>query len=341
MRAPAPSDRPLVAALLTDGMWSHDLANVIQVFGDSVTLGEAPACELALVAPSEAVELDHGLSAQTIPLGDLDRRPTLVCIPGFTDPVRSLLPRGSDVDAAGEGLDAASAWLRDAHGAGAQVASLGTGSFLLARAGLLDGTTCTTHHAYAGLFRSLFPQVPLEPELILTHDARRGVWTSAGGASGLDLCLSLLSALAGPRRAAAVSEAMSLWRPHSLDARQEAFGMPRSAAGELAMSDIDTLCQAIRRDLSHPWTVREMARRAGMSERTLQRRFLQGTGETPKAWLGTQRLELASALLEQTDLPLPLVAARVGLDSANVLYRLFRSRTGESPSHHRRRFLAP
>ncbi len=338
MPAETQPKRPLVAALLTDGMWSHDLANVIQVFGDSVTLGEAPACELVFVAPTERVELDHGLSARAVPLEDFPWRPDLVCVPGFTDPASSLLPQSPGGRAAERDLDACTAWLRDTHDAGAQVASLGTGSFLLARAGLLDEAPCTTHHAYAEFFRSLFPRVPLEPELILTHDARLGIWTSAGGASGLDLCLSLLSALAGPRRAAAVAGAMSLWRPHSPDARQEAFGMPETTVGELAMSDIDTLRKVVRSDLSHPWTVSEMARRAGMSERTLQRRFLQGTGETPKAWLGTQRIELAAALLEQTDLPLPLVAQRVGLGSADVLYRLFRDRYGESPSAHRRRF---
>lgn len=327
-----------VALLLMNDMWSHDVANVIQVFGDNIILGGPPRCSLTLVARTPDVRLDHGLSAAATPLDEAMVAPDLICVPGFVDPAATFGATRDEIVTA-ESATCAS-WLRSAHGAGAVVASLGTGAFLLAEAGLLDGVVCTTHHAYARLFSSLYPQARLARDLILTHDREHAVWTSAGGASGLDLCLSLLSSLAGAREAAAVSEAMSLWRPHPLESRQAAFGMPHTASDELAMSDIDTLCQAVRRDLAHPWTVDEMARRAGMSERSLQRRFLQSTGETPKSWLGTQRVELASALLEQTDLPLPLIAARVGLGSADVLYRLFRSRTGESPSRHRRRFLA-
>lgn len=333
-----PSRTLRIALLLMNGMWSHDVANVIQVFGDNIILNESPHCSLTLVAHAPAVRLDHGLSAATMPLDKVPSFPDLVCVPGFDDPATTF---GGARDAASAAESAACAsWLYRAHEEGAVIASLGTGAFLLAEAGLLDNVTCTTHHAYANLFSSLFPQARLARDLILTHDREHNVWTSAGGASGLDLCLSLLSSLAGSREAAAVSEAMSLWRPHPLESRQAAFGMPFTASDALAMSDIDTLCQVIRHDLSHPWTVGEMARRAGMSERSLQRRFLQSTGETPKSWLGTQRIEMASALLEQTDLPLPLIAERVGLSSADVLYRLFRTRTGESPSAHRRRFLS-
>lgn len=355
--------RPLVVALLIDDMWSHDLANVIQVFADSPTLGEEAPCELVFVAPGGRARLDHGLSAEALTLERTPARADLVCVPGFASPAATFGATGSDAtpgpDAARaadpaavtpadpkasatagarDELDACCSWLRRAYESGAQVAALGTGTFVLARAGLLDGVTCTTHHAYVELFSALFPTARLEPERILTRDAARRVWTSAGGVSGLDLCLSLLATLAGPRAAADVSSAMSLWRPRSLETRQEAFGMPGTTSEARAMSDVDALRAAVSRDLSHPWTVSEMARVAGMSERSLQRHFLRNVGETPKTWLTSQRLELASALLEQTDLPLPVVAARVGLGSADVLYRLFRDHYGEAPSAHRRRF---
>lgn len=272
--------RPRVVALLADGMWSHDLANVIQVFADSPTLGEEAPCELAFVAAGGRARLDHGLSAEALPLEGTPARADLVCVPGFTSPAAAF---GAGAPRPPAGLNSCCAWLRDAYGAGAQVASLGTGTFVLGRAGLLDGVTCTTHHAYAALFSDLFPSARLEPDRVLTRDAARRVWTSAGGASGLDLCLSLLASLAGPRAAADVSEAMSLWRPRSLDTRQDAFGMPATEAGRHAMSDVDALRSAVSRDLSHPWTVAEMARCAGMSERSLQRHFLRNVGETPKA----------------------------------------------------------
>jgi AraC family transcriptional activator FtrA len=81
-----------------------------------------------------------------------------------------------------------------------------------------------------------------------------------------------------------------------------------------------------------------MARASGVSVRTFQRHFLESIGETPKEWLLAQRLELATMLLVQTDLPMPVVASRVGLSGADALYRLFVAQLGESPSSYRKRF---
>lgn len=326
--------RPRVAALLFDGVWSHDLANIIQVFGDSAPLrGEAP-CELALVSAGSVVSLDHGLSAATVRLSDYGTDCDLVCVPGFVDPLACLCPHADDPATAPvrEGYR----WLRDVCDAGAEVASLGSGAFVLAWADLLDGVRCTTHHAYAQEFSKLFPLARLCPDTMLTRDD--GVWTSAGGASGLDLCVSMLAHLAGSAAASSVSEAMSLWRPHAIDSSSQAFGIPSTPAGELAVEDVDDVCRAVLRDLAHPWRVDELARRAGMSVRTFERHFVQATGDTPKRWIVSQRLAMARDLLEQTDLPLPLVASRVGIGSADVLYRCFVREQGESPSAYRRRF---
>lgn len=87
---------------------------------------------------------------------------------------------------------------------------------MLAQAGLLDGVRCTTHHAFADEFRRLFPAASLDEDTIFTLDPDRGIWTSAGGASGLDLCLSLVMYFSGPAVASEVDEAMSLWNPQPL-----------------------------------------------------------------------------------------------------------------------------
>lgn len=320
-----------VGVLLMNGMWTHDVANTIQVFGNGTPIRGTVTCDFAFVAHRPHVRLDHGLSAEALPLGSVSGTYDLICVPGFVDPI-------ADLDADEESYAACCDWLSDAHAMGAEVASLGTGAFVLAGAGLLDGLECTTHHAFADDFRRLFPNVRLTEGKILTHDATHRVWTSAGGASGLDLCLSLLAHLAGASAAAAVSEAMSLWRPHSIDARDNAFGMPANEAAAKRASDIDQICHAVAASLARPWSVAQMAQASGMSRRTFERHFVEATGETPKSWLDSQRFETASTFLVQTDLPMPVIASRVGLSSADVLYRLFVSRTGESPRAYRRRF---
>ncbi|MCI6547038.1 MAG: helix-turn-helix domain-containing protein [Coriobacteriaceae bacterium] len=320
---------PRVVALLMDGMWTHDLANVIQVFGNGVPLeGRAP-CDLAFASTGRSVSLDHGLSAATTPLCECDPAPELVCVPGFVDPCRSI-----QSDETAETI----AWLREAFRHGAEVASLGTGAFVLGAAGLLDGLRCATHHASSAEFRRLFPVAVLDVDSVFTHDRDRGIWTSAGGASGLDLCLSLVSHLSGPVVASQVAEAMSLWNPRPLGTRSDAFGMPGTPEGERRGRDVGQVCKIVRADLSRSWTVASMARVGGVSVRTFQRHFLESMGDSPKRWLLAQRLELATMLLVQTDLPMPVVASRVGLSGADALYRLFVARLGESPSSYRKRF---
>ena len=140
---------PRVVALLMDGMWAHDLANVIQVFGNGAPLkGQAP-CELTFASTASSALLDHGLSAATTPLRACDTTPDLVCVPGFVDPCRAIQS---------DETDETIAWLRESARHGAEVASLGTGAFVLGAAGLLDGVRCTTHHAFSAEFRLLFPR---------------------------------------------------------------------------------------------------------------------------------------------------------------------------------------
>lgn len=320
---------PRVVALLMDGMWAHDLANVIQVFGNGAPLkGQAP-CELTFASTRSSALLDHGLSAATTPLRACDTTPDLVCVPGFVDPCRAI-----QSDETGETI----AWLRESARHGAEVASLGTGAFVLGAAGLLDGVRCTTHHAFSTEFRLLFPAALLDEDAIFTHDRTRGIWTSAGGASGLDLCLSLASHLSGPVVASRVAEAMSLWNPRPLGTRSDAFGMPDTPEVERRGKDVEQVCKIVSANLSRPWTVAAMARASGVSVRTFQRHFLESMGETPKEWLLAQRLELATLLLVQTDLPMPVVASRAGLSGADALYRLFVAQLDESPSSYRKRF---
>ena len=138
-----------------------------------------------------------------MPLGSCHEVPDLICVPGFADPSHAAW-----TDEEEEALS----WLCRCHAAGAEVASLGTSAFLLAQAGLLDGVRCTTHHAFVSEFRRLFPAALLM-RTRYSDDPDRGIWTSAGGTSGLDLCISPVMHFSGPAVASEVAEAMGLWNP--------------------------------------------------------------------------------------------------------------------------------
>lgn len=340
--------KPRVIAFLTDGMWSHDVANVIQVFGGSLAVGGESPCEFQIVSSGTTVELDHGISVRCLPCGRFDGSADLICIPGFTDPMAfddacstsaERVPAWTGPQAPAPRLtDEAVAWLCGQWASGSEMVALGTGAFLLARVGLLDGVVCTTHWLYAPELARRYPKTLVDAARLHAYDPHTRMRTSAGGAAGVDACLAALVDIAGHRAAHVVSSAMNLWSPRSLDARQDALGMPGAPATERVGEGIAQLKDAVRRHMDHDWSIAEMAWYAGMSPRTFQRHFVAVEGQTPAKWLVSEQVMRAGQLLEETDLPLPIVAARVGISSPDVLRRHFLAARGESPSAYRKRF---
>lgn len=356
--APAPASaftphKPRVACLLMDGMWSHDMASVVQVFGSTLAEGGSDPCDLVFLSEGELVELDHGIMVRTMPVARFDGTAELVCIPGFVDPfaiddrlAREHRPIADIRPSTAAGVRAQRmspelrAWLSGQSASGSEICALGTGAFALALAGLLSGVHCTTHWLFASELSRLFPEARVDAARMLAFDERTRIRTSAGGASGVDLCLAALVDIAGHGAASSVAAAMNLWSPRSLDARQDAFGMARTSAAERAGEDIEQLKDAVHRHMDHSWSVSEMAWYVGMSTRTFQRRFQEVMGETPTRWIAGERMAVAAQLLEETDLPLPLIASRVGLSSADILRKRFQDRYGEAPSAYRKRLRA-
>lgn len=345
--------KPRAVCFLMDGMWSHDLANVIQVFGSALALDGEDPCELVFVADAEQVELDHGIFVRTMPIGCFEGAADLVCIPGFVNPLvideRFERVDGSDERArsvtcreapASRLTPDAMTWLGGQHALGAQFAALGTGCFVLGAVGLLRGVRCTTHWVFAEDLQRLFPSARVDATRILAYDESAHIRTCAGGASGADLCLAALVDICGHAAANSIASAMNLWSPRSLDARQDAFGMASTPEVERAGEDIEELKDAVHRHIGHSWSVPEMAWYVGMSTRTFQRRFQAAVGETPAHWIMGERLAVAAQLLEETDLPLPLVASRVGLSSADLMRKRFQEFYGETPSAYRKRLRA-
>jgi transcriptional regulator GlxA family with amidase domain len=226
------------------------------------------------------------------------------------------------------------ALLREAAGRGIRLASICTGAFLLAEAGLLDGAGATTHWLDTARLAGDFPEVRVDPGVLFVDNGQ--VLTSAGLAAGIDLCLHLISRDHGAAVAAQAARALVV--PHRRDGNMaQRLRHPAAEAGEYRLREtLDWL----HRNLHRPLTLAEIARRAGLSVRHLHRRFKAETGATPLRWLLWARVERTRELLETTDLPVERIAHIAGFGSAASLRTHFRERVGGSPSAYRRAFRA-
>ncbi|MGI5353124.1 GlxA family transcriptional regulator [Streptomyces sp. CA-250714] len=215
---------------------------------------------------------------------------------------------------------------------GTRVASICTGAFVLASAGLLDGKRATTHWSAVERFERLFPAVELDSDVLYVDEG--SVLTSAGIASGVDLCLHMIRRDHGAAVANEVAR-RTVVPPHR-DGGQAQF--IRRPVPEPRLSSTGTARNWALRHLDRPLTLRELAERESMSVRTFTRRFREEVGVSPQQWLTQQRIERVRQLLEESDLPIEQIAARAGFGSASTLRMHFQAALGVSPSAYRRTF---
>ncbi|MFC5027943.1 GlxA family transcriptional regulator [Streptomyces sp. DSM 41987] len=217
---------------------------------------------------------------------------------------------------------------------GTRVVSICTGSYLLAAAGLLDGRPATTHWDSADHFQRLFPQVKVDPDVLYIDDG--DILTSAGVASGIDLCLHIVRRDHGTAIANAVAR-RTVVPPHR-DGGQAQYIQRPLPEPQLA-STTAARAWALGR-LDRPLTLRELAERESMSVRTFTRRFREEVGISPGQWLVQQRVERARHLLESSDLSVDQVAHRAGFGTATSMRQRLHAALGVSPSAYRRTFNA-
>ncbi len=217
---------------------------------------------------------------------------------------------------------------------GARLVSICTGAFLLAAAGLLDGRRATTHWALTDHFRELFPRVELDADVLFVDHG--DVLTSAGAASGVDVCLHLVRRDHGSEVANQVARRCVV--PPYRDGGQAQY-IERPVPPASGTGTGPTRDWALHR-LDRPLSLDELAAHAAMSTRTFARRFREETGLSPGRWLTQQRLRRARHLLESSDLPVERVAHEVGFATATSLRRHLAAEAGVAPSAYRRTFRA-
>jgi AraC family transcriptional regulator, transcriptional activator FtrA len=223
--------------------------------------------------------------------------------------------------------------IRAAYDRGARIVSFCSGAFALAAAGVLDGRRATTHWMYAEDLARRYPRVRFDPDVLYVDDGQ--VLTSAGTAGGIDLALHIVRTDHGPRVANEVARRMVV-APHREGGQAQFVSTPIPAVPY--RDGIQCLLEWLQEHLDEPLTVDDLARMAVMSPRTLARRFRDATGTTPLKWLTHQRVQRAQELLTTTDLPVDVIASRVGMGTAANLRQHFRAATELSPAAYRARY---
>lgn len=222
--------------------------------------------------------------------------------------------------------------LTAAHDRGARLAAISTGAFALAATGLLDGRRATTHWHYTRALAAKHPGVRVDENVLFVDEG--SVLTSAGAASGIDLCLHILR---GDLGVAASNHAARRLVAAPYRSGGQAQYVPRSVPEPLGERFAATREWALRR-LGEPLTLETLARHAAVSARTLSRRFVEDTGYTPMQWVMRARIDLARELLERSERGVEQIAAEAGLGTGANLRLHFQRILGTTPSEYRRTF---
>ncbi|MEU7789041.1 helix-turn-helix domain-containing protein [Amycolatopsis sp. NPDC049159] len=310
----------IVAVLALDQVVPFDLATPIETFSRTRLLDGSPAYEVRICAP--APEVDAGAFTLRPPwdLTGLANADTII-VPGRS----ANPPVPAPVVAA----------LRAAAERGARIASICSGAFILAETGLLDGLRATTHWAAAPELARLHPAVEVDPDVLYVDNGR--ILSSAGAAAGLDLCLHLVRRDHGSAVAAAAAR-MSVM-PLEREGGQAQFivhDTPPAPRG----SELEPLLAWLEENCAAELTLPGIAGHAGMSTRTLNRRFREQTGTTPLQWLLRARVRRAQHLLEATGEPVDRIAGQVGFGSPTAFRERFKRVVGRSPQAYRASFRA-
>jgi transcriptional regulator GlxA family with amidase domain len=254
---------------------------------------------------------------------------------GFRGPIDTLIVVG------GKGVDgvaadrAVIAWMRRMAGRVRRLASVCTGAFVLAEAGLLDGVGVTTHWQRAEELARRYPRLRVERDRIWVREGK--VWTSAGVTAGMDLALAMIEEDCGADVALGVARAMVMYLRRPGDQSQYSTPLRLQAA------ETPSLRELVAWASDHPdadLSVPALAKRAGRSPRHLTRLFRAELGVAPGEAVEQLRVEAARRALQQSAAGLEQIAARCGFGSAEVMRRVFVRALHVTPSEYRQRFSA-
>lgn len=211
-----------------------------------------------------------------------------------------------------------------------RIASICTGAFILAEAGLLTGRRATTHWAFSATLRDRYPSIRLEEDRIFLIDG--SIWTSAGMSAGVDLALAMVEKDTGRDTARAVAQTLVLYHRRAGGQSQHSTMLALEPKSDRVQTALSYAQQNLRNALS----VEELADAAHLSPRQFSRVFRAETGESPAKAVERLRIEAARLMLEQGRHPIDVIARETGFDDRNRMRRAFVRAYGVSPQEIRR-----
>ncbi|MEX1349498.1 MAG: GlxA family transcriptional regulator [Desulfobacterales bacterium] len=223
-------------------------------------------------------------------------------------------------------------WLLDAHARGADIASICLGAFLLAKTGLLDYKDATTHWGYANRFRKEFPRVRLKQGEIITDEGN--LLCSGGANAGGDLSLYLIAKYVNKEVAHQTARVMVMDADRKSQLPYLTYRFDKTH-GDRGILDIQAW---IEDHFNEDVTVDLLAARANMTRRTLERRFREATGESPRRYIQRIRVEKAKQFLQEGGMTFDEITYRVGYEDSSTFSRVFKKNTGLSPVLYKRKF---
>jgi transcriptional regulator GlxA family with amidase domain len=271
--------------------------------------------DLRLMAPGGGeIESSSGLKLSATPLA--------------RGPFDTVIVSGGEIARSNEALTKILAWLKKVKAR--RIASVCSGAYFLAEAGLLDGRCATTHWASSDDFARNYPKVNLDAERIFVRDGN--VWTSAGISSGIDLALALIEDDLGPEIARRTAQQLVVHQ------RRPGGQSQFSALVELGgrTGRFAELIDWMRARLGEDLTVERLADQAAMSPRNFARVFAAETGATPAKAVERLRLETARAAVETSHAPLDRIAETTGFGDLSRMRRAFMRNFAQPPQALRR-----
>lgn len=223
-------------------------------------------------------------------------------------------------------------FVKRAAGAAARVASVCSGSAILAEAGLLDGRRATSHWNAVETIARAYPQVTMEPDAIFVRDGH--IWTSAGITAGMDLAIALVEEDLGRAAALQIARRHVLYMMRPGGQSQFSAELQSQKAGAKTGAAVSYIAANLHR----PLTARAIAAAAGLSERSLLRAFRDELDMTPAGYVERARVDAARARLAAPGAAAKSVARQCGFSSAELMRRAFHRTLGVSPADYRARF---
>jgi len=223
-------------------------------------------------------------------------------------------------------------WIAKRYKSGAEIASICTGAFILASAGLLEGRNCSTHWASEGAFRKFFPNVKLHPEKLITDE--KGIYTNGGGYSFLNLVIYLIEKYFDRETAIFCSKIFQIEMDRQSQSAFSIFTGQKQHGDEMVM-EAQTYIESM---LHEKISVEHMCARFSVGRRNFDRRFIKATGNTPLEYSQRVKIESAKKSFETCRKTINEVMYEVGYSDVKAFREVFKKITGMSPLEYRSRY---